>query len=160
MCKTCGPRCRKAEPAMMPHFYASDNPLSKSRTCSSARPVAHNLIHRKCSKLPKQGRAAVDKKVARRCGARCHIFTHGKIFLMNQGTAPSPPGLLTILSTECVGKCGAAGWRSAQEVQICTCRAAGNTLHCRIRFNRPAHFFRRPFCSPFFKPQAGLSGFC
>ena len=92
-------------------------------------------------------RGAVGKIETRRRSASCRVFTHGKISYKNQSTWRVGPALRTLLSTE--------------SVQNCTCRKAGNTLHCATTLTHCLSLiFRSSSCSPSSKPPAGPSGCC
>lgn len=100
-----------------------------------SRRLAHNLIHRNCSEVGGGARPRLWIKCAADGRPRCSFFTHGKISLTNQWPACPPMSLLTILSTECVGK-----WRRA--------RPAFYTGKCAKRVFLDAALFLRKILFP------------
>src|SRR5471030_169671 len=64
--------------------------------------LAHNLIHINCAERCGTAALRPASRAAFKAVRACHIFTHGKITLLNQTLGQGSSALPTILSTVCV----------------------------------------------------------
>ncbi|MED5615548.1 hypothetical protein [Janthinobacterium sp. P210005] len=79
----------RGQAVALPHFSALKKTPLKSMLLHGVNPLAHNLIHTLCAKLPLRWKTAVSKRNRADKSplfSACHIFMHGNKNDINQST--------------------------------------------------------------------------